>query len=726
MSNGGLLGVGLSGLQATQRAISTASHNISNANTEGYSRQRVHNDARAPTLYGNNYIGNGVDVRSVERMYDSFLVGQVRDNTSAYNSIDSYHALVSRIDNLLADSEVGLGRGLENFFGALQELANDPASHPARQVVLSEANMLVQRFQSLEDSFASLHSQANSEIEANVSEINTLASGIADLNQRIVSAMGAAGRGGLPNDLLDQRDVAVAQLAKLATVSTTEQDNGAINVFIGSGQSLVVGAQSQNITITRNHFDPTRYELGVTAGSTTMEISALISGGKLGGLLNFRDQVLDPAANALGRVALGLATTFNTQHHLGMDLSGALGGDFFAVGSPEALANNTNAGTGAISAALVNVDDLQVSDYRLAYDGGNSYTLTRLSDAQTTTINTGGTSPYTTATIDGFSLTIASGAVAGDSFMVRPTRTAVNDLSVRLVDPAAIAAAAPVRTASTLNNLGNATISAGSINHPDNRVRIEFNAPGSYDVIDEATGATLAQNMAYSSGSNISYNGWVAQIADGAGAPAAGDRFYVDQGMTTAATANTGGGAIGSLTLNPPDANVADPVTITFTAANMFTVTGATSGTPTVNVPYTSGEAISYNGWSISISGAPAPGDTFTIGSNANGVGDNRNALQLTGLQTQATLGGGTASYQDAYGRLVADVGSKTHEAEITRTARQSLLNQSIEAREAVSGVNLDEEAAELMRLQQVYQAVAQIISVTDTLFTTLLDAVRR
>lgn len=721
----GLFNVGLSGLLAAQRALTVASHNISNANTDGYSRQRVELASRLPQLYGSNYVGNGVDVGAINRIYDDFLIEQVRSGTAASAGSDTFSDYVSRIDNLLADPNAGVGTALQGMFNAMNQVATDPASQPARQLLLSSANSLVDRFKYANDRLSELRQQTNKGLQDAVMQINTLAGGLADLNQNIVTALGTSG-GGPPNDLLDKRDAALAQLSKLVSVTAIPQNDGSVNIFIGSGQALVVGAKTQQITITRNHFDPTRNEIGLTAGANAVEITNQLSGGSVGGIINFRSEVLDPAQSALGRVAASLADTMNTQHQLGSDLNGALGGELFNVGAPLVAADSINSGSGAVSATRVNSNDLTTSDYRLAYNGADSYTLTRLNDGQTFAINTGGGTPYTTSTIDGISLTISAGAAVGDTFLVRPTFAAVAGMSVAVSDVSKVAAAAPIRAGASLNNVGNAKIGAGAVNSPDNRLVVQFTAPGTYDVLDETTGATLAQGLSYTSGGNIAFNGLTFQISDGGSGPATGDKFYVDQRITSVDGANTGGAVIGQASVSAPDPNLRDSVSIVFTSPTTFNVVGATTGNVVTNVPYTSGETISYNGWNLAITGTPATGDTFTVGANTNAAGDNRNALLLSGLQQKLTMVGGTASYQDAYGQIVADVGSKAQQAIIERDARRTLMKQSIESRDSVSGVNLDEEAANIVKMQQAYQAAARVISTADTLFQSLLDAVGR
>mgnify|MGYP001573289187 FL=1 len=639
MASGDMLGVGISGLLAFQRALATTGHNIANVNTAGYSRQRVELVTQTPQFAGNGYIGTGVRADSIKRLYDDFLTLQVRTSTSSYNRLDRYHNMASQVDGLLADSQTGLAPALQGFFNAVQGVANDPASIPARQALLGESGTLVDRFHALDRRLTELNSRINADLKSAVTEVNNLATSIASLNQEIARAQGS---GQTPNDLLDQRDNLIGQLAERVSVTTVAQSDGSVNVFAGNGQTLVAGFQSMALSVTPNVYDPTRSDIGYTIGSTTVNVTSQITGGTLGGALDFRSQVLDTARAALGRVAAGLAKTFNDQHLLGMDLNGAMGGSFFTAPTPAVAPASTNSG-GSVSVAVTSASGLQASDYRLRYDGSNAYTLTRLSDGTTTAIATGGASPYTTSAIDGFTLTITAGAATGDTFLVKSVTGSAGGIGLAVSDPNKIAAAAPIRTAATLANAGTGAISAGSVNTPP-----------------------------------------------------------------------------------PPNANLQQTVTIVFnTPPTTFNVSGTGTGNPT-NVAYTSGGDISYNGWTLQITGSPAAGDTFTLQSNSGGTSDNRNALLLGGLQSQQTLAGGTATFGGAYSQLVSDVGAKTHAAGINRDAQSTLRDQAVAARSAVAGVNLDEEAANMVRFQQAYQAAAQVITVSNMLFETLLGAVRR
>ncbi len=634
MAVGDILGSGISGLLAFQRSLAGASHNIANVNTEGYSRQRVELGTRPPQPSGAGFIGQGAQIEGVRRIYDEFLTLQVRSYTSANAQLQSYYSLASQLDNLLADPQAGLSPSLQDFFNAVQGLANDPASIPARQVLLSNGENLAKRLHALDQRMRDLRGAINGQLQSGVSEINGYAQAIAKVNQAISLAQGAAG-GKPPNDLLDQRDALIVKLAQLTGVTTVAQDNGMVNVFIGNGQTLVAGTQASVLSVTKNPYDPSRYEIGYQ--NSDQAISDSLTGGKLGGMLQFRNQVLDGTQNLLGRVATGLALTFNAQHRKGQDLNGAMGADFFSVAAPKTFAHSSNTGNAVVGATLASASALTGSDYVLQRTSGG-YTLTRLSDNTVTTL---ATFPGGAETVDGLTLSLTSGALnVGDRFLIQPTRNGAADIAVAVKDARLIAAAAPVRSSAALTNQGNATISAG-------------------EVLD-STHAALLNTV------TITFN-------------------------------------------NPP---------------TTFTITGVVPDPSPV--AFTSGANIDFNGWRVQITGTPQAGDSFTVQQNTNGVSDNRNALLLGNLRTQLTLAGGSASYQDAYGQLVADVGSNTYQADIGRQAQETQLAQARNARDATSGVNLEEEAADLVRFQQAYQAAAQVISIADTLFQSLLLALRR
>ena len=626
----GIFNIGLTGLTAAQNNLTTISHNIANATTPGYHRQRVDLQNAYPQATGNGFIGSGVDVVTVTRLYSEFLDNQVTVAQGRLAYLESFRDSVAQIDNLVADPNSGLTPAIDEFFASVQQVATDPDSPVTRQDMLSSAGNIVGRFRTLDARLTAMQEAGNGQIRALVTNVNTAAREIANLNQAIMVAEGAGG-GHVANDLHDKRDALIAELNTLIGVSVARQSDGSINVMFGAGQNLVIGTKALSLSAVVSAADPKRVDIGYDTGGALAIITSSVNGGQLGGVAAFQREVLEPSMNALGRVAVALAATFNQQHRLGQDLNGAIGTDFFTVPSPVVLTRSTNAGNGVLSATLVSASALTTSDYQIRYNAG-SYTVTRLSDATTSVFAS------LPQTVDGVSIALTSGAPAnGDTFLLQPTRTGARDIRVALIDGAKIAAAAPIRTAAALANTGAASVSAGAVVGPP-----------------------------------------------------------------------------------PTNGNLLQPVTITFTGATTFDVSGTGTGNPT-GVAYTPGAPISFNGWTISIEGSPRVGDVFTVTQNTNGVGDNRNAALLVGLQTARTIAGGTVTYQGAYSQSVAGIGSKTKELQIASAAQETLAQQSVTAQQSLSGVNLDEEAANLIRYQQQYQACGKMIEIASRLFDTLL-----
>jgi len=554
-SSGDMLSTAVSGLQAFQRNLVTTGHNISNVNTEGFSRQSVELAARNPIGLGNGFIGTGVNVTSIQRVFDQFINAQVTTRNSTFNQLDTMQQLTSAVDELLADDDAGLNPVLQSFFDAVHGVANNPTSIPSRQVLIAEADTLANRFVTMDQRFSDLRASVNDQIATAAEEINGLAQSIAGLNNTIVLETGASG-GQPPNDLLDKRDLLVNQLAELVSVSTVTSDNGSLDVFIGNGQTLVLGNTANSISTVRSEFDQSEIEVSFSSSTVNYSISNQISGGKLGGLLEYRDKILDPVQNSMGRIAISLAATVNAQHIQGADINGNAGGLFFnsiLTSSPEVFANTgNNPASGTVSVAITDTNAIQASDYQLNYDGAN-FTVLRLSD--NTVVDSGfavGDLPRTIAA-DGLSISLAGSVAAGDSFLLRPVRNGATDIKVAITSAAGVAAA--------------------------------------------ATG---------------------------------------------------------------------------------------------------------------------------------NSLGDNSNALALAALQINKVMGGSTETYQTAFSKLVATVGVSASQATVNAAAQRTLLNRAIESQQSVSGVNLDEEAANLIKFQQAYQAAAQVISVADDIFQTLLSVTAR
>ncbi len=645
-----IINSGISALNAFKRQMETTGHNIANVNTEGYSRQRAQFTTRDGEAIPQGYIGSGVQIASITRSYDSYLATRVRDYSSSFEEFNVYEQRANQIDNVIADASAGIDNMLQQFFASVNDVADDPTSIPARSVMINRATQLNDRFVALDGWFEDLRHQLNQDFERQTNEINSIARSLADANNRVRTLTGATG--GAPNDILDERDRLIDELSHYTNVSTLQQDDGTMNVFVGTGQALVVGTTYNTLGVTNNPLAPDHKELVIQQpGGLAVNVTKQMTGGSLGGLLRFRDEVLDESQNALGRVAIGVGSFFNAEHQTGMDLDGQLGGDFFSVAGPQVLKAAGN--TGTISVGFDDVSNLTTHDYQIAFDG-TDWSLTDLDAGSTVTLS--GPGPFV---VDGMSIVVNS-AVAGDMYQLRPTRAGASGIGLLVTNERDIAAAEAVRSSAAGGNGGTGQIAAGALTTRSGNTKLP---PG---------GVTLE----YLPGNQLG-------ITSGPAGPPP-TRFVQADGT-----------AIG-----PSD---------TFVPGQTYRVAIPDLGT-----------------FEFSMTGSPAAGDSFSLSDNTGGVGDNRNARRLADLQTANLMMGGTASFADTYGSLIADVGTKTQQASSNASMQQNLLAQAESAKAEVSGVNLDEEAADLVRFQQAYQAAAQVINVANSLFDSLLNAVRR
>lgn len=647
-----LLSIGKSGLLAAQVGLSTTGHNITNANVDGYNRQVVLQQTAKFNNAGYGFVGSGTEVSQVKRQYDGFMAAQVNGAQSATSSLDAYYTQISQIDNMLADPTAGLSPAMSDFFKGVQDFSSNPSSVSSRQALLSSANSLTARFQGLSARLTEIGDGVNSQITSNVKVINSYAKQIAELNTSITNL--TVNESNQPNDLLDQRDQLITELNKYVKATVQPGAGNSTTVSIGSGQPLVVGNKNFELATTPSPTDPNRLDVGYVTGSSVTKLSeSSLSGGALGGLLEFRSGSLDRIQNSLGKVAIALASTFNEQHKLGQDLNGDMGGDFFKLPDPVIGADYRNNATSTtiLSAKVSDPTKLTASDYAVKYDGAN-YVVTRQSDGAKTTIN-----PYPQTvpqTIDGVDFSITGAAAEGDNFMVRPTAHGASDLAVAITDRNKLAAGAPIATGAPVSNTGSGKLGAGSVDK-----------------------AYLTSGNALTGTVTLTYDKASTSLS---GFPA-GQAVMV-KGLNGASTTYPAG---------------------------------------TANIPYTEGDSFSFGGINVNMTGAPAQGDKFTIAPNVGGVGDNRNASLLAGLQTKNILDGGKATFQGSYAETVSYVGNKTREVQVSGLASLALLQQTSTQQQAVSGVNLDEEAANLLRYQQAYQACGKVMQIASTLFDVVI-----
>jgi flagellar hook-associated protein 1 FlgK len=657
---GNLLNIGKTGLYAAQAGLATTGHNIANANVVGFSRQQVIQRAAAAQDVGTGFIGSGTEIADIERFSDKFLNNQVRVAQSASSALTSYNAQISQVDNLLADTTSGLSPSLQDFFKSVQDLSANASSSPSRQNFLSNAESLASRFQGLNGRIEEIRSGVNSEISTNVTLINSYATQIAKLNDQIGDLTNSTGHP--PNDLLDSRDQLVLDLNKQVKATVVEGSNHSLTVSIGTGQPLVVGGKSFELATVAAPSDPSRLGVGYVSGKGVTPLAdASLTGGELGGLLEFRSGTLDNAQNALGRIAIGMAATFNAQNRLGQDSSGNMGGDLFVQAQPQVSGNLSTLPLGAgkvattVGVTLSDPSKLTTSDYMVSYDASHSaYTVTRLSDRKVTPITPYAQPGPQTQTIDGLDFTIKGSGSEGDSFLVRPTINGAAQFKVATTDIGAIAAAGPVMIGPVTGNKGSAVVSEGSVDK-DFLLPANTFAPATLKfaaATNTLTGFTTGQTV---------------KVTDAAGV----SQSYV---------AGT------------------DPI------------------------PFAAGSSYTFGGITMSFKGQPVDGDQFSVARSTGAVGDNRNMLALGTLQSKTVLDNGKTTYQGAFAQLVSTVGNKAREVQVNGKASDAMLAQTTASQQSVSGVNLDEEAANLLKYQQAYQAAGKVMQIASAMFDTLLS----
>ncbi|MDO6785622.1 flagellar hook-associated protein FlgK [Neptunomonas phycophila] len=673
MSSYNLLNLGTQALQANSSALGTVGQNISNVNTEGYSRQVV-------SLTTVQY-SSGVQVESIDRITDRFLTEQMWSDVSTYNQSLTYSAFSSRLDDLLATDSTSISSALDSYFSALQNVVDDPTSTPNRELFIAEADALVQRFNNLDASLQTQNVAINDSVEDLADQVNSLTTNIAELNYKI--KVGTAANRPI-NELEDQREELINQLSELVGVDAVEQDGNQISLFVGNGQPLVVGGSANRLSAIPGDPDASQTNLALTISNNEVDVTDQLSGGQIGGALKYREEALNDARDELGRVAILLSESMNEAHQSGIDLNNDLGGLIFSdVNSAQlqrsrVLADSDN--RAQLEDGLVEIDDLsqiQASEYTVLYEGDNRITLTRESDGKVIRINDlqQVSDPYDVEqgsyylndskelvfAVDGMKVTLSTDRrmSTGDEFVLQPVRTGAEDMNLEIQDGDHLALASPIRVVSDTENTGSGVTEVAVT---DFRA-LSFDASGE-----------LAPPL------SIVFNN-------------ADPVQYTVYDMTDS--------------LNPQPYS--------------FDSDGDGTAEVLENIPYTAGDSIQLKGFEATITGQPKAGDRFSISFNEDGISDNRNALIMSDLQEADVNSKG--AYQDLYGSLLERVGTRTSTAQINLDANKAVLTSTSDAKASVSGVNLDEEAAKLVQFQQAYQASAQLISTSQTLFDTLLSS---
>ena len=665
MANSALGSLGTRALFANYAALQVTGNNIANANTPGYSRQTIEFANSGGQFTGAGFFGKGVDVVTVSRAHSEFLTRELSTATSLSAADETRALQLRRLESVFATGEAGLGYAAGQFLNAFVDVASNPQDSTARQVALSRAGDLADRFRAAGDRLSELQSGVVQDLGVAVNTVNTLAKGVAELNDKITDSIGL---GHLPNDLLDQRDEMIRKISELVQVTTVASSDGAMSVFIGGGQRLVVGAQASRLALSADPFEPTRVGIALQEAGKIIPLSAnILTAGRIGGLMRVQTTDLVDARNLLGQMAQAITAAVNDQQALGLGLGTPplAGAPIFGTGSLRVAPANANAkaggvdvasyinGSGArvpsVSLTITDATQLQASDYELGTDPAGAagvYQLTRLRDGLVQSISSG-------AVVDGLRIDIVAPLpIAGDRFLLQPVGNAAANMQRVLNDPRGIAAASPVAGTAASTNTGTGSVAslraASTSLDPTLKATITFTNPsGTYDwELRDASNALVGSGSAtWQAGSPIALNGFELQLA---GVPANGDVFNV---QVTA-----------------------------FPAAN--------------------------NGNALALM-----------------------ALRSAALVGAQTLSGGNlmpgATVTDAYANAMTEIGIRVQGAGMTQQISVSVLAEAKSAYNDKSGVNLDEEAARLIQFQQAYQAAAKMLQVAQSVFDTLLQVGR-
>ncbi len=664
---GSLLSIGIRAMMANQAAIQSVGQNIANANTPGYSRQSVILTTPNGQFTGSGFFGRGVNVQTVERAHNEFLTSRAVNSKAIANMDSTSMDKLSQLEKVFPPGETGLGAAAGQFLSAMVDVTSRPSDPSARQVVMGRATELASRFSSAGHQLGELQAGVISDMRTNVDVANQLAEQIAFANREISAAIGT---GHTPNDLLDKRERLISNLSEYVQVSTLSASDGSVGVFIGGGQSLVLGAQAQRLSVSVDPYDVKRGTLSIGDASGSRELDpSVLTGGSLTALLRFQNKDLQDARNLLGQMAAAMSNRVNNQQALGMDLSvpPGKGVPLFAVGAPRSLPAATNGrdATGRfltdIKLTITNANQLQASAYKLQTDptgGAGTYLLTRLSDGHQQSVVDG-------ATVDGFKMDFTSGAPGnGDTFLLEPVGQAALEMRRVLDQTSGIAAASPLSAATNIDNKGSTTVNSmyavnEKLDQTQAPMTLRFGDP---DPLDPAK---LQYTLTLADGSVLN------------GTWSAGQRIG-----------------------NEP--NAVPPIDLGFE----LSLNGVPRKDDTI---------------SIEVTKYPA-----TNNGNAKAF-LNIQSEKFIGqrMQPDGSMAVGS-TINEAYASSMSEIGSRVQGATYLSGVSVSVAAEAEASRAGQAGVNIDEEASRLMQYQQGYQAAAKVLQAAQSIFDELLRIAAR
>ncbi len=681
-----LISIGLSGLNASSAAMTTIGNNTANVDTLGYSRQQTMSVANAQQNIGVGFVGTGTTLSDVRRVYNSFLNTQLQSSTALSSDASAYLTEASKLDSLLSESSTGVSKVLANFFTALQNVSSNANDSASRDLFLKSAQTLTSQFNSIASQMKDQSASVNSQLGSMAGKVNALASSIASLNLQITQARGT---GAEPNSLLDSREEAVRQLNELVGAKAVEGSAG-YDIYIGSGQPLVVGGSANTLSASPSDGDPSTYALKLNYQNGTTDVSSVVTGGSIGGLLRYRSEVLQPATNELGRLAMVVSDQINNQLNQGVDSNGEFGASLFNnINDPTLTAQRSvgaqsnSAGSGNFDVSINDTGALTTNNYKVTFSDTDptKYSVKRLPDGNdmgTYTLGAPADIVDANGVSQGITLSFSGTVKGGDSFTVSPTKAGAESIKTVMTDTKTIAAAAPLT-----GGVGAANQGTGQFGQPT------LETQGSaYDTTTST--ADLRNAIKAASPMRLVFGDVVAGAQSYKLVDASGQPVLDDQGA--AITGN----------IVPGESN-----DLSFT------------------VGYGTGQSFKFG---MTVSGSPTSADTYNIAMTGAGSADNRNASTTLDLQNKQTVdtasnNGTGMTMSGANTHLVQSVGAQAAQGKSDSAATSTILTQAKGARDSVSGVSMDEEAANLVKYQQYYTASSQIIKAAQSIFDTLINS---
>jgi flagellar hook-associated protein 1 FlgK len=654
-----LINIGLSGLNAAQWGLTTTSENISNATTPGYDVERPVYEESAGQYTGSGYLAEGVSTTTIQRAYSQYLNTELNNAQSQSGALSVNYTMLSQLNNLVGSPTSGISTAITSYFTGLQNVANGAANSATRQTAISDAQTLASELNGVGAQYDQMGQSVNTQISSTVAQINTYTAQIATLNQQISAA---SSQGQPPNQLLDQRDEALSNLSSLVGVQVV-QNSGGDNVFLSNGQPLVAGTTSYNLGSAPSPSNPAETSVtylgaaGTTPSAATTQYLPDSAMQNAGGTLGGLIRFRTQSLDPAQAQLGAIATSFAAQ----VNSQNELGLDL--SGNPGTALFSVGTPQTIANTQNTGTASLGVSFANAASPTTGTYTLSYESGTYTLTNNqTGdvvGSAANLSQPIGGLNFSLSGTMNSGDSFTVLPTSGALDSFALATTSGSSIAAASPVLATAGSSNTGSATISEGAVS--------------------------------------------------------AG--YSLPSGTTTLTYSSTSGGLTGF--------PVGSTVTVNGTSTSITSATTVVPYSPssgaTMTISTTPATAGSMNGISLTLSGTPANGDTFTIAANSGAQSDGRNATIMSNLVSATAYGGGTTTLTTAYANYVNAVGNETNAANASNTTQTALVSQITSAQQSVSGVNINEEAANLLQYQQLYQANSKVVQTADTLFQTLL-----